>query len=358
VPIQITGDKLALSFGTASDISFNLRMRSSALRNSPEIAAGIFRPTVGRLRDQKNPMRVKTYLWLAFVLLLLPASASAAGTLVKGKTTWNGISRIYAVYIPQGMPANAPMVLFLHATQDGGPTNPPWMSQPTTWEPLADSHKFLMVWPVSTYNLRSGQWYWDSDFVDFSFNSEPDDIGYLRNLITSLAAEYRTNPNRVFVSGMSAGGYMTQRVGSELADIVAAIAPVSGPIWAQPETQSQNPSLPSRPISVIEFHGTVDQNVPYCGGSHRTVWKEPGNTIASTQESINYWVAANGCSKLSTSEPVCTSNQGANPKFAGLQATNCMNGVEVQFVPELGYGHVWVPGTETIIWRFFAAHGR
>lgn len=223
---------------------------------------------------------------------------------------------------------------------------------------MADTNKFLLVWPVSTYNTRSSQWYWDCDFFDFSFAVDPDDSGYIRTLITTLTAQYHTDPNRVFVTGMSSGGYMTQRVGFELADLVAAIAPVSGPIWIQPETQSQAPPLPSRPISVIEFHGTIDQNVPYCGGTGRLAWKEPGNTIASTQDSMNFWVAANGCTKLSTNQPICTSKNQANPNFPGLDATGCMNGVEVKFIPEVGYGHVWVPGTESTIWHFFATHGR
>ena len=64
-------------------------------------------------------------LVLALLLLLLPASASAVGTLIKTKTKWNGLVRLYSVYVPQGLPANAPMVLFLHSTQDGNPANPP-----------------------------------------------------------------------------------------------------------------------------------------------------------------------------------------------------------------------------------------
>ncbi len=305
-------------------------------------------------------MLTRKHLLFAIVLLLLPAAASAAGTgtLIKSKTKWNGLVRLYSVYVPQGMPLNAPMVLFLHSTQNTGANNPPWVSLPGEWESVADANKFLMVWPVSTYSTRAGQWYWDCDFFDFSFAVAPDDAGYIRNLITTLAAQYHTNPNRVFVTGMSSGGYMTQRVGFELSDIVAAIAPVSGPIWIQPETQDQEPLTPSRPLSVIEFHGTVDKNVPYCGGTNRMAWKEAGNTVASTQDSMNFWVAANACSKLSTAQTTCTSNYQVNPSYPGLDATGCLNGVEVEFVPEWGYGHVWVPGTESIIWRFFATHGR
>src|SRR5262249_24929945 len=157
--------------------------------------------------------------------------------------------------------------VFLHGTQNGGADSPPWIQLPGEWKPLADAKKFLMVWPCSTYNPRSDQWYWDVDFFDFSFAQTPDDIGYLRNLTTNLMTQYHVDPKRVFVTGMSAGGYMTQRVGVEMSDLVAAIAPVSGTLWVQPDAGDQSPILPTHPVSVLEFHGEKDNAVPFCGGS-------------------------------------------------------------------------------------------
>jgi len=302
-------------------------------------------------------MTVSKSLAAACLSLLLSVSA-AAGTLVENKTQWNGFVRYYSVYVPTALPANAPMVLFLHPTQNGGPTSPPWTSNPNLWEPLAEKNKFLLVYPVSTYNPRSDQWYWECNFFDFSFPVSPDDSGYLRNLVTTLTAQYHINPKEVFVSGMSSGGYMAHRVGTDSSDLVAAIAPVSGPIWVQPDGQTQSPLPPAQPISVIEFHGTLDNDVPYCGGTGREAWKELGNTVASTQQSIDYWVSSNACLKRSTTQTTCTASNLPNPHFTGLTASSCNGNVEVQFVPEAGVGHVWVRGTETTIWQFFSTHGR
>ncbi len=55
-----------------------------------------------------------------------------------------------------------------------------------------------------------------------------DDVPFLRALIEREIAGDGVDPGRVFVSGMSRGGMMTHRAGCELADVVAAIAPVSG----------------------------------------------------------------------------------------------------------------------------------
>ena len=115
-------------------------------------------------------------LAIALFFLTSSALASSTGTIVKSTMTWNGITRYYAVYIPKGLPSNAPMVAFLHATMIGNPKAPPYLALSWEWEPQADQQKFLLVYPISTYNTRAGEWYWDCDFFDFSFGTPPDDV--------------------------------------------------------------------------------------------------------------------------------------------------------------------------------------
>ena len=51
------------------------------------------------------------------------------------------------------------------------------------------------------------------------------------------------------------------RLACERADLVAAVAPVAGTHWA-----SGVPCNPSRPVSVLQIHGTADPVVPFDGG--------------------------------------------------------------------------------------------
>ena len=135
------------------------------------------------------------------------------------------------------------------------------------WETLADQYGFVMVWPVSTYNPSNHSWYWDVYETDSTFPVVPDDSGFLRSLITAFQSQYNVSPGRTFVAGMSSGGFMAHRVGTDLSDIVAAIAPVSGMIDIHPIGQDFDPPLPTNPVSVFELHGDEDTEVAYCGGS-------------------------------------------------------------------------------------------
>ena len=57
-----------------------------------------------------------------------------------------------------------------------------------------------------------------------------DDVGFVAALIDELVRTRSIDGRRVFVTGISNGGMMTERLGCELADKVAAIAPVAGPL--------------------------------------------------------------------------------------------------------------------------------
>ena len=64
----------------------------------------------------------------------------------------------------------------------------------------------------------------------------------------------------VFATGMSNGGFMTNRLACDHADVFAAIAPVSGTLGVGVACN------PSRPVSVLDAHGTGDAMVPFNGG--------------------------------------------------------------------------------------------
>jgi polyhydroxybutyrate depolymerase len=73
---------------------------------------------------------------------------------------------------------------------------------------------------------------------------------------------------------------LSHRLGCELSDRIAAIAPVAGVIGV-------DSCEPTRPLPVIQFHGTSDTLVPY-----------EGSTISgypSVAETIDGWAERNGC---------------------------------------------------------------
>ena len=289
------------------------------------------------------------------LLLLISMAAAAKSGLDKDTTTWKGIKRYYAVYTPKKLVPNPAMVLFLHSTSANSATNPPYYGmQP--WEALADQYGFLMVWPVSSYNPVDKLWYWECYETTTTFKVDPDDSGFLRWLITSLQSQYGISTGSTFVTGMSSGGFMAHRAGTDLSDIVAAIAPVSGMIDIHPIGLNYSPPVPTNPVSVFELHGDEDTVVPYCGGTG-WFWGALHDTLPSVDDSVDFWVSANSCTSRTTSLPLCTNGQptaGVNSQ----DATGCTGGAEVVFDREVEVGHVWLAGTEAKVWAFFQTHGR
>jgi len=133
--------------------------------------------------------------------------------------------------------------------------------------------------------------------------------------------------------------------------LVAAIAPVSGQIQMQQMTNTFSPAPPLTFISVLELHGDADTDLEYCGSSPHNQWGETGLTLASMDDSLNYWLSANGLPANSTL--LCTNGL----PTAGVNGYDAIgNGVEVNFVRELGVGHEWLSTTYATVWNFFVAH--
>jgi polyhydroxybutyrate depolymerase len=75
---------------------------------------------------------------------------------------------------------------------------------------------------------------------------------------------------------MSNGGMMCYRLAAELSDRIAAIAPIAGTIAVEE-------SKPTRPVTVIHFHGTGDKIVPF---EMRTAKTFSFMKLKSVEESI------------------------------------------------------------------------
>jgi polyhydroxybutyrate depolymerase len=166
-----------------------------------------------------------------------------------------------------------------------------------------------------------------------------DDVGFIRALISELEAKLCVDPDRVFATGFSNGGYLAHRVACELSDRIAAIGSVAGllQVYSCPVT---------RPMPVFDVHGTADPLVSYS-------WVDP---------TIQYWVKNNACTTMETSyqngDATCVTHGG------------CNQGADVVHCAIDGGGHQW-PGGLTIgglgknsndliatdaMWAFFAAH--
>lgn len=283
------------------------------------------------------------------------SQAIDTGTTINTTMIWDGITRYYQVFVPTVLPENPPMLLMLHGTAfEVPPANP--STESWSWQSVADQYGFILVQPASTYNSNSGQWNWNAYFMDGAFQAPaPDDSGFLRQLIVNLTSQYKVNPNMVFVTGFSSGAQMTERVGVEISDLVAAIAPTSGQLVGQ---QVPPPGLPGpavAPVSVQEWHGTADTGLSPCDYG-TTKYSGVTFTLDTVDDTFNYWVQQNDCTTLQTSQTLCTNGQ-ATPGLSGNVATGCKNSnMEVQFIWEEGVGHDWKSTNNNARWLFLSSH--
>jgi poly(3-hydroxybutyrate) depolymerase len=304
------------------------------------------------------------------------STSSALSEVVDAGTTLNetmvdlwGVSRYYQVFVPGVLPANPPLLVMLHGTQYHTPP-----ANPSTynwgWQSYANQYGFILVQPASTYNPNTGAWNWNDYFMNAAFASGeggtctsppatacPDDAGFLRQLIVNLTSQYNLNPDMIFVTGFSSGAQMTERVGVEISDLVAAIAPASGQMEGQ-QSVAPPPLAPGNalaPISVQEWHGTADTELPPCNYG-TTLYSGVKYYLDTVDDTFNYWVTQNQCSTLQTTQTLCSNGQ-ATSGLSGNVATGCASSnVEVQFIWEPGVEHSWVSNNNGSRWQFLSAH--
>jgi polyhydroxybutyrate depolymerase len=268
-----------------------------------------------------------------------------------GRTRW------YRVHVPPsyqpGVPT--PVLLGFH----GGAGNAEGFAEATGLRETADRHGFIAVFPEGTGPLGSAVFAlltWNAgNCCGYAQDHNIDDVGFVRDLLDDLASQYTIDPNRIFATGLSNGGMMSYRLGLELADRLAAVAPVAGALGVS--------GAPQRPIPLIAFHGALDTNVPWQGGVGSGV---SGTDFMSQSESLAPFVEINQA-RLPTG-PSQVLGQ-AHLYVAAAPESRA----DIHYWWLLDQGHSW-PGkpsqinpnepfnrdvdTNEELWAFFSAHPR
>jgi polyhydroxybutyrate depolymerase len=251
-----------------------------------------------------------------------------------------------------------PLVILLH----GGGGSAQGAAKKSQLSPKADEEGFIAVYPNGTGILPDRSLTWNAGYCcGYALQHNVNDVGFIRALIEKLQKELKIDPKRIYATGISNGGMMSYRLGAELSEVIAAIAPVAGSIGGRvtPDSPLVVVPTPSQPVSVIAFHGKLDENVPYNGG-HGARASSPRIDL-SVAESIAFWVKANGCSPTPKTEISASGN------IVKDTYTGCANGTEVVLYTIVNGGHAW-PGAAQgdrptqeisatdLLWEFFKEH--
>jgi polyhydroxybutyrate depolymerase len=171
-----------------------------------------------------------------------------------------------------------------------------------------------------------------------------DEAAYVRAVLSDLKAFANIDPSRIYATGFANGAMLSYRLGCEMSDVFAAIAPVEGVFFYY------GPCQPRKPVSLIHIHGLKDKVIPYAGTSLPGF----GEQYPPVSFGIVTWARLDGCP---ASPQVSTKGVLTLTSYSP-----CQSGTAVELFTLEGLGHGWPTGNEAggissrTIWEFFAAH--
>ena len=257
-----------------------------------------------------------------------------SGRHIDGSIVVEGRERTFHLFVPPLSDEHVPLVIALH----GGGGAGLWFEKLTTreqFDELAGRDHWIVAYPDGLYHRwNDGR----NDATSRSSAERVDDVRFISALIDDLKESYPIDTTRVFVTGMSNGGMMTERLGCELADRIAAIAPVAGSLpWKLADAR------PARPIPVLMIHGTEDPIVPWIGGEVQAFGEERGRVL-SVPDTALFWARHNGCTDVIPTTYVPADDGTGTSHTWKEECTNPESGLKVILYGIDGGGHVWPGG--------------
>lgn len=151
-----------------------------------------------------------------------------------------------------------PLVVILHGYSANGFAQYAYFGA----DRLVTADKALVIAPDGLVD-SGGKQFWNADPACCDFDHKnPDDVAYIGGLIDDISADWPIDKSQVFLIGHSNGGFMSYRMACERADVIAGIASLAGNASSDPTKCN-----PTKPVSVLQLHGTADATVPFDGGS-------------------------------------------------------------------------------------------
>ncbi|HEV2459660.1 MAG TPA: PHB depolymerase family esterase [Ktedonobacterales bacterium] len=271
---------------------------------------------------------------------LVQPDTSADVTITADPAISNGqTTRLYRIHVPAGYEANTPMPVILVFHGYGGTAADG--DARSGFTPLAEREGFIAVYPQGL--LENGKPFWASAGpVDEGIDETP----FVTHVLDDVQRHYCVDARRIFATGFSNGGGMTNFLACRLAGRIAAFAPASGNYYALP-----GGCHPSRPVPLVVFHGTADGTVPYDG---IPAYESPDWPLPSIPEYLHDWAVRDGC----TAGPSVFLSSGG---VTGERWTGCGGSATVVHYRVEGGRHS-LPGSvggtsaQETIWDFFVAH--
>lgn len=246
-----------------------------------------------------------------------------------------GVQREYLLNVPARYTGGEPVPLLvnLHPLQG----NAQRQRSDSRFDVLAEREGFILVTPEAI----NGVW----TVTGFPVSSGANDLGFIMALVEELSRTYNIDADRVYATGMSQGGFLSFDLACRHSSTFAAIAPVAAAM-TPPMAQA---CRPTRPVPVLQTHGTTDTLVGY----------------QNAQTAIQWWVNFNGAGAMPATTALPDPFPGNGTTVERLTYANPQTGIQVEHLKINGGGHDW-PGSNgdsdidmaEEIWRFLSRFDR
>jgi polyhydroxybutyrate depolymerase len=272
---------------------------------------------------------------IAVILIISCLVYGQTGQTPEFRLKYDGYNYRYLMHLPDGYSDNRqwPLVIVLHGTNG----TPERMETTTGFTQLADEEGFIVVYP------KSRDYTWNILIPNFDPSIyKNDDAGFIAALIDRLVMNYHVDRKRVYLAGLSQGGFMAFCAASQYPEKITAIGAVAG--------RSVNNIYSFHPLPFIYFHATDDQIVPIT--AYGSQW---GVTIPNVDDMIAKFIQINGCTET---PDIILDKNGILGRFWHAPVTNA----DIEYYKLTSGGHKWFnEGNDNLdatklIWEFFATH--
>lgn len=241
-----------------------------------------------------------------------------------------GGARPVKIVVPPGYRPGrpAPLLLMLHGYGGSAAREEGYFG----FTAVAAASGMLYALPQGTPDKRGNRFWNATAACCDKDHTNIDDSAYLRGVIEDIRRHYAVDPKRVFVTGISNGGFMSHRMACDHADLVAGIASLAG---AGPLSTSDCRN--ARPVAVLQIHGDADPVIRYEGGMRDAEYPGAVRTVED-------WARRDGCAVTARGGPA-RDLADADDVFAG--APRPLDGPETRTV---SYPDGCRPGGHAELW--------
>ena len=297
-----------------------------------------------------------------FVLLLTGLITSVVNAdQVQMTFQHHGVERSAHLYIPSTVKANdSPALLIaLHGRTSNGLR----MAELTDFNLRAENYGFIAAYPDGL----DRQWNYLHGIS--GYQAYPNDSEFLIRLVELLKERHHIDPTRIYLSGISNGGFMVQRLACYAPGLFAGFASVAASGYAtMPDDCKSEP-----PVNMLYIHGTADEKVPWQGLGVKDSEGNQQLVTMSVLNSTKFWAARNRCGSEVISKELLPGGNSPGTHVKIFTTSECNGNAQVVLFAIVGGGHNW-PGkpdfippriagrvnmdfhASEVIWQFFSGN--